>query len=65
MKQPQNEPLRGEAAYRAHLKDVARSNEVAQAAAIRRRTAKETAAVGEAAERARREMRDLHRQADR
>lgn len=65
MKKPQSEPLRGEAAYRAHLKDVARSNEVAQAAAVRRRTAKEAAAVGEAAERARREMRALHRQADR
>jgi sortase (surface protein transpeptidase) len=35
MKKQQSEPLRGEAAYRAHLRDVARSNEVAQAAAVR------------------------------
>jgi hypothetical protein len=65
MKKPAGEPLRGEDAYRAHLKAVARSNEVAQAAAMRRRSAKEAAAVGEAAERVRREMRDLHRQEDR
>lgn len=65
MKNPQSEPLRGEAAYRAHLKDVARSNEVAQAAAVRRRAAKEVVAVDEAAGRARREMRDLRGQAER
>lgn len=65
MKKPQTEPLRGQAAYRAHLKSVAHSNEVAQAAARRRRAAKQAVTVGEAAERALREMRDLHRQAER
>ncbi|MBE2315732.1 hypothetical protein DVA67_007080 [Solirubrobacter sp. CPCC 204708] len=65
MKKSQTEPLRGQAAYRAHLQEVARSNEIAQAAAMRRRDAKEAVVMGEAAERARREMRDLHRQEDR
>ena len=65
MKKPQTEPLRGQAAYRAHLKQVARSNEVAQAEAMRRRSGKEAAAIGEAAKRAQREMRDLHRQESR
>ena len=61
MKKPQTQPVRGEAAYRAHLKEVARSNEVAQSAAIRGRAAKEAEAVGEAADRARREMSELRR----
>ena len=60
-----NEPLRGDAAYRAHLKDVARSNEIAQAAAARRRQAKDAQSIDEAVERARREMSDLRRQDDR
>lgn len=59
MKKSPNEPLRGQDAYRAHLKEIARSNEAAQAAAIRRRAGKEAQAVGEAADRARREMSDL------
>jgi|GEM_PF-5821167 hypothetical protein len=61
---PKTEPLRGQAAYRAHLKAVAQKNEVAQAAAIRRRTRKDAVKLGEDAERARLEMRDLHRQTD-
>jgi hypothetical protein len=64
MKKPPTEPLRGHAAYRAHLREVARSNEVAQAAAMRRRTSKEAEAVDEAAARSRREMSDLRRQED-
>ncbi len=64
-KQPPTEPLRGQAAYRAHLREVARSNDVAQAAAMHRRTAKEARAVDEAAARSRHEMSELRRQEDR
>jgi hypothetical protein len=62
MKKPSSEPLRGQAAYREHLKSVARSNEVARAAAMRRRTAGDAVRVSEAAKHARDEMRDIHRQ---
>lgn len=62
MKKQPTEPVRGQAAYRAHLKEITRNNEAAQAAAVNRRAAKEAQAVGEAADRARREMSVLRRQ---
>ncbi|MDA0179623.1 hypothetical protein OJ997_04890 [Solirubrobacter phytolaccae] len=42
-------PLRGEAAYRATRDAIAKSNEAACAAAVRRRAEKETEAVTEIA----------------
>jgi hypothetical protein len=63
MKKPASEPLRGDSAYRAHMKDIARRNEAAQAAASERRAAKEAQSLGETAARAPREMEDLRRQA--
>jgi hypothetical protein len=62
MKKTTTEPLRGEAAWRAHVKDIARSNEAARAAGARRRAEKDAQSIGEAAERARREMNDLRHQ---
>jgi hypothetical protein len=53
------EPLRGEAAYRAKVKEIAKRNEAARAAGARQRAEKEATSAGEAAERARREMQRL------
>jgi hypothetical protein len=51
-------PLRGEAAWRAELKEIAKRNEAARAAGARRRAAKEDDAARQAADFARREARD-------
>jgi hypothetical protein len=56
---PSKPPLRGEAAYRAQKLQIAKNNDAAQAAAMRRRAQKETASVKEAAKVAQREMRGL------
>jgi hypothetical protein len=56
MRKTTPERLRGEAAWRAHVKDIARSNEAASALAVRQRAAKDALATAEAATQARREM---------
>ena len=53
------EPLRGEAAWRASVKEIAKRNEAARAAGARRRAAQEEAAAQRAARFARREALDL------
>jgi hypothetical protein len=58
------EPLRGEAAWRAQLQEIAKRNDAARAAGVRRRAAKEAQSADEAIERARREMRRLREQPD-
>jgi hypothetical protein len=55
-------PLRGEAAWRASVKEIARRNQAAQAEGARRRATKDAAADREAALLARREVRDFPRQ---
>ena len=52
-------PLRGEAAWRASVKEIAKRNQAAQAEGARKRAAKDAAAGREAAQLARREARDL------
>jgi hypothetical protein len=56
------EPLRGDAAWRANLKEIAKRNEAAQAAGARKRAEKEATAAKHAAQMARREARDLPKQ---
>ena len=53
------QPLRGDAAWRAEVKDIARRNEAACAAGARRRAAHNQEVVREAAERDRREKQGL------
>jgi hypothetical protein len=53
------EPLRGDAAWRAEVKEIARRNELACAAGARERAANEKRLVREAAERDRRETKQL------
>jgi hypothetical protein len=59
MKDEKAAPLRGEAAWRAEVKEIAKRNEAARAAGARRRAAKEATSATEAAALARREMQDL------
>jgi hypothetical protein len=53
------QPLRGEAAWRASLKEIAKRNDAARAAGARRRADHESEAAQEAARFARREARDF------
>jgi hypothetical protein len=53
------EPLRGDAAWRAQVKEIARRNEAACAAGARQRAAHDQTLAREAAEQARREMQRL------
>jgi hypothetical protein len=62
MADPKPEPLRGEAAWRAEMKEIARRNDAARAAGARRRAAAEATAANEAAQLARREALDLPKQ---
>jgi hypothetical protein len=62
MSAQKSEPLRGEAAYRASIKATAERNSAAQAAAARRREAKERTSLKETARLAKLEARDLPRQ---
>jgi hypothetical protein len=62
MKESPAQPLRGEAAWRASVKEIARRNSAAQAEGARRRAEKVAAADREAVKLARREARDLPRQ---
>lgn len=55
-------PLRGEAAYRASIKEIARRNELARAAGARSRAQREAEAARESAQLARREARDVPKQ---
>jgi hypothetical protein len=57
-KQP-GEPLRGDAAWRAELKEINRRNDAARAAGQRRRAVKDASAMEAAARLARREARDM------
>jgi hypothetical protein len=57
-----SEPLRGDAAWRAELKEIAKRNDAAQQAGAARRRAKEATAAEEAMRRARREARDYPKQ---
>ena len=59
MKDAPAQPLRGEAAWRASVKEIARRNSAAQAEGARRRAEKDAAADREAVKLARREARDL------
>ena len=52
-------PLRGEAAWRASLKEIAKRNDAARAAGARRRAEQEGEQAQEAARFARREARDF------
>jgi hypothetical protein len=56
------EPLRGDAAWRAELKEIAKRNEAAQAAGQRKRAEKDATALQHAARLARREARDMPKQ---
>jgi hypothetical protein len=62
MKDPATEPLRGEAAWRASLKAIAKRNEAACAAAARERAAREETAAQQALALAKREAKGLPRQ---
>jgi hypothetical protein len=53
------EPLRGDAAWRAQVKEIARRNEAACAAGARRRAAHDETLARESAEQVRREMQRL------
>jgi hypothetical protein len=64
MKDAKSEPLRGEAAWRAEVREIAKRNEAARAAGARQRAATEAKSANEAAERARREMQHLRDQPD-
>ena len=52
-------PLRGDAAWRASLKEIAKRNDAAQAAGARRRAAKEATEAQQLAQLARREASEL------
>jgi hypothetical protein len=56
------QPLRGDAAWRAELKEIAKRNDAAQAAGARRRAEKEATAARDAVRMARREARDYPKQ---
>ena len=58
MKTPAPEPQRGEAAWRAELKEITQRNDAARAAGQRRRAAKNVEAAERAAHFARREALD-------
>jgi hypothetical protein len=62
MSKPSSQPLRGDAAFRASIAAIAKRNQAAQAEAGRKREAKDSALVREAAKRERLEARDLPRQ---
>jgi hypothetical protein len=53
------QPLRGEAAWRAEKQEIAKRNDAARAAGVRRRATKDATAVAEAAKQVQREMRSL------
>ena len=59
MKDKATEPLRGDAAWRAEVQEIAKRNDAARAAGARRRAAKDATLADEAAQSARREMRSL------
>ncbi len=54
--------LRGDAAWRAEVKDIAKRNDAAQAAGARKRAEREATAAREAARMAKREARDFPKQ---
>jgi hypothetical protein len=62
MKAKPTEPLRGEAARRAQLLEIAKRNEAARAAGMRRRAEKDAKSADEAAQLDQREMRSLRDQ---
>jgi|tagenome__1003787_1003787.scaffolds.fasta_scaffold7094930_2 hypothetical protein len=62
MKDSPAQPLRGDAAWRASVKEIAKRNSAAQAEGARKRAEKVAAADREAVKMARREARDLPRQ---
>jgi hypothetical protein len=62
MSRPDPQPLRGEAAWRASINEIARRNQAAQAEGARQRRAKEASDARDAALLARHEARDLPRQ---
>jgi hypothetical protein len=61
MKNAPQEPLRGDAAWRASLKEIAARNEAACAAGARRRAEREAAAAREIAQQERREAAGLRK----
>ena len=62
MKAQPSEPLRGDAARQAQLRETAKRNEAARAAGVRQRAAKDAVLAHEAAELDKREMRRLRDQ---
>jgi hypothetical protein len=54
-----SEPLRGDAAWRAEVREITKRNDAARAAGMRQRAAKDATAIEEAARVARREMQHL------
>jgi hypothetical protein len=65
MKAKPTEPLRGDAAWRAEVQEIAKRNEAARTLGVRQRAEKDATRADEAAERSRSEMRDLRDQAGR
>jgi hypothetical protein len=59
MKDTEKAPLRGDAAWRAEVKEIARRNEAACAAGARQRAAHDQQLLRDAAERERRESQGL------
>jgi hypothetical protein len=59
MKDSTPQPLRGDAAWRAELKEINKRNDAARAAGQRRRAEKEASALEQSARLARREARDM------
>jgi hypothetical protein len=57
MKSSTPEPLRGDAAWRAELKEIGKRNDAARAAGARRRIARDAEAAEQAAQLAKREAR--------
>jgi hypothetical protein len=62
MKDSTPEPLRGDASWRASVKEIAHRNDLARAAGMRRRAEHEAAAARDAARLERREALDLPKQ---
>ncbi|HEX6023556.1 MAG TPA: hypothetical protein VFZ00_16310 [Solirubrobacter sp.] len=65
MKDTEKAPLRGEAAWRAEVKEIARRNDAARAAGAHRRAVQVKQLLREAAERERRESKGLRDSAHR
>jgi hypothetical protein len=64
MKDSTPQPLRGDAAWRAEVKEIGKRNDAARAAGARRRAAREADALEQAVQLARREARSFPKPPD-